>query len=83
MDTKETPKVFANRMIQMIIDHSLGEDTVVEPNDYLVIRTAFRNLGGTWEQIMLGNDQTINALKQVVSAWGNSPARQKKQPAIV
>lgn len=83
MDTKETPKVFANRMIQLIIDHSFGEDAVVEPNDYLVIRTAFRNLGGTWEQIMLGNDQTINALKQVVQAWGNSPDRQKKQSVLV
>ena len=83
MDTPDVPKVFANRMIQMIISHSLGEETVVEPNDYLVIRTAFRNLGGSWEQINLGSPKHLAALKQVVMAWGQSPDRQKKQPALV
>ena len=83
METKELPRVFANRMIQQIIENSLGDDTVIEPNDYMAIRTAFRNLGGTWEQISLGNHETVNLLKQVITAWGQDPKRQKQQPVLV
>ncbi len=83
METKELPRVFANRMIQQIIEHSFGDDMTVDPNDYMAIRTAFRNLGGSWEQISLGNHKTLELLKQVITAWGQDPKRQKNQPVLV
>lgn len=75
-DSKDTPKVFANRMIRMLVDHSMGADTNIPPNDYLVMRVAFRNMKGSWEKISLGDPRHIAMLKQVVTTW--SQQHQKK-----
>lgn len=82
-DTKDTPKVFANRMIQQIVEHSFGDTLKVEPNDFLVMRTAFRNLGGSWTEISLGSPSHLDILKQVITTWCNTPEAQKKAQGFV
>lgn len=82
-DSKATPKIFANRMIRLLVDHSLGEDTIMGADDYMVIRVAFRNMGGTWEAISLGHPDAINMLKQVVQAWSKDPKQKNKVEVFI
>ena len=82
-EIKQPPKVFANHVIRQMVDHMFGEDLVTEKVDYMVIRTAFRSLGGVWDQISLGNLQHLETLKQVVTTWGQSPGRKNKSQEII
>ena len=82
-ELKDTPKVFANRLIRQMIDHSFGEALLTEPNDYLAIRAAFRSLGGLWDQISLGSPSHLDILRQVITAWGQSPERQNTDQRLI
>lgn len=82
-DEKDTPKIFANRMIRMIVDHSFGDDMDIPADEYMVIRVAFRKMGGEWEEIFLGNHEHVNKLKQVVSMWGQQRQNKSGQPELV
>lgn len=79
----EAPKIFANRMIRMIVDHSFGDDMDIAPNEYMVIRVAFRKMGGEWEEISLGNPEHLAKLKQVVSTWGQQQQAKPGQQEMV
>lgn len=82
-DSKDTPKVFANRMIRMLVDNSLGSDTNIPPNDYLVMRVAFRNMGGTWEQISQGNHEHLAKLKQVINTWTQQHQKKPENQRLI
>jgi len=77
------PKVFANRLIRQIVDHSFGADLVIEPKDYLTMRTAFRSLKGSWDRVSLGDPAQLDLLKQVVTQWGQMPNHKKKSEDFV
>lgn len=63
------PLVFANKVVQQFANNFLG-DTVLKPNDYTVIRTTFRKLGGSWFELCHGNIDHLLMLSKVVKAWG-------------
>lgn len=83
MDEKNVPKVFANRVIRQLVDHMFGEDLVTEKQDFMVMRTAFRSLGGKWDLINKGSLPQLEMLKQVVTTWGQSPGRKNQSLEIV
>lgn len=71
------PQQLANRVIRQIVDHIFSDDMMVEPNDYLVVRTVFRRLGGTWEALICGDPAVISKLIQATSVWGSLPERKR------
>lgn len=82
-DVPDPPKVFANRLIRQVVDHSFGSDLLVEPNDYLAIRTTFRSLKGEWQEVLQGSPKHLDILKQVVTAWGQMPDRKRQESEFV
>jgi hypothetical protein len=82
-EVQKPPKVFANQVIRQMIDHMFGEDLITEKNDFLVMRAAFRSLGGQWAQVSLGSLPQLEKLKQVVTTWGQAPERRKKTQEII
>lgn len=83
IDSPDPPRIFANRVIRQLIDHSFGEDLIAEPDDFLTIRTAFRSSGGSWRRIGDGDTAHLDKLKNVVTAWGQMPGRKKHSDRIV
>lgn len=77
------PRQFANHVIQLFVAHMLAEDMVIELDDYMAIRTAFRACGGTWGEISLGNIVHLELLKKIVTAWGNMPGRKKDSDEVI
>jgi hypothetical protein len=65
-------------VIRQIVDHLLGEDLIVEKHDFMVMRTAFRSLGGEWVLVSSGSLPQLELLKQVVIQWGQAPGRRNK-----
>ena len=82
-EVQDIPKVFANRVIRQMVDHMFGEDLVTEKTDFMVMRTAFRSLGGQWGQISLGSLPHLEVLKQIVTTWGQAPDRKNTGQEIV
>lgn len=78
MDSPKTPLAFANQVIRRFVDNLLGADMIVLPEDYMAIRTAFRNLRGNWEQIDHGNLAQIQMLTNLLKAWGRQPQRKRE-----
>jgi len=64
------PLVFANRVIRQLVDHLLGEQVIMTPEDYRAIRVVFRWCKGSWEQLELGNIVHNRLLIKIISAWG-------------
>ncbi len=77
------PRQFANHVIQLFVVHMLAEDMVIELDDYMAIRTAFRTCGGSWGEISLGNIVHLELLKKIVTAWGNMPGRKKDSDEVI
>ena len=44
-DLAWSPKIFANKVILMFVQHILSEDMVIEPDDFMVIRIVFKKCG--------------------------------------
>lgn len=82
-DLQDPPKVFANRVIRQMVDHSFGEDFALEPKDYRVIRVAFASLGGSWLALSKGSLQNLSLLKQVITQWGQEPSNLHKDKEFV
>ena len=78
MDTQKAPLVFANQVIQKFVHNLLGSDMIVLPEDYMAIRTAFRNSGGNWEQVKSGNVPHLQMLIKIVKVWGAMPQRKRE-----
>lgn len=75
---KEPPSVFANRVIRQIADHLLGENLVIEPKDFMILRLVYRHLGGTWEGLIHGNCKYLQILEKVITNWGKMPGRKRE-----
>jgi hypothetical protein len=78
MDEPQPPIYFANHVIQQFVGHLFGDTLLVEAKDYMALRLVFRKLGGSWEQLQLGDIQQMDLLKKVVTAWGQMPDRKKQ-----
>lgn len=79
----EVPKVFANRLILQLVEHSFGGDLEPTKTDFLAMRTAFRSLGGSWIEISLGSPSHLDILKRVVMTWGSQPHAKAKAEEFV
>lgn len=69
-DTQDPPKILANRVIQQMVEHMLANAPVLEAQDFMVIRTTFRSMGGTWVGILEGDKKQLDLLKKTVETWG-------------
>jgi len=76
------PLVFSHRVIRQLIDHMVGEDTVTDEADFLSMRLAFRQKGGSWEKLVNGDTSQNNLLKDVVVGWSKIPGRKKKPETL-
>ena len=74
-DQQKPPLVFANRIIRQFVDHLVGENTTILPQDYLVLRTVFRWCQGSWERVGHGDIVHNRLLASILTAWGAMPGR--------
>jgi len=81
-EERNTPLIFANRLIRMMVDHVGGEDMVVLPHDYTVMRVLFRKAKGSWEKVSHGDIVQTRTLNAIVSAWAKMPARNRQTEMI-
>lgn len=78
MDQPERPPlVFANRVIRQYADHLVGDDVMILPNDYAVIRMVFRWCGGSWERLDHGDIVHNRLLAKILTTWGSKASRKK------
>jgi hypothetical protein len=82
-DREIHPRQFANHVIKQMAAHMLADDMVVEYNDFMVIRIAFRSCGGKWSEICAGDMDQLELLKNVVTAWGNMPGRKHAGDEVI
>lgn len=71
-ETQAPPLVFANRVIRQYVDHGVGAEAILLPQDYYVIRLVFRWCGGSWERLELGDIVHNRLLSRIIAAWGNT-----------
>ena len=72
------PLLFANRVIAMLVDHLVGSDYIVLPQDYSLMRVMFHANGGAWQSIMRGDMKHLLLLENIVKAWGQAEGRVKR-----
>lgn len=82
-DLKPPPKIFANHVIRQMVSHLLGEQTVVDKDDFMVLRTAFRSLGGQWSALSDGSMQHLEILQNVISQWAMMKPPQKEDDEAI
>lgn len=82
-ETKLHPLLFANHVIHQLVEHMVGEDMVIEHNDYTVLRVVFRKCGGNWSELTQGSLVQLELLKTIVSAWGQMPERVKDSDRLI
>lgn len=82
LESESPPLVFSHQVIRQLVDHMVGPDFVVDEQDFLSMRLAFRQKGGSWEKFIAGDLQHNNLLKDVVVAWSKIPGRKKKQETV-
>lgn len=74
----KTPLTFADKSIRQFADNMFGESLMILPADYLLMRTVFRHLRGTWEAVFVGDVKQVGLLSKVVQTWGNNKKDQRK-----
>ncbi len=82
-DTPQPPSIFANHVLNQFVQHLFGDELVIEPQDYLSMRVAFRQCGGQWQLVVAGDTQQLDILKRVVTAWGEMPDRKNVSDTFV
>lgn len=82
-DTEAPPLVFANHVLKQLVAHLLGEDMIVEYDDYMALRTVFRWCGGNWALLGEGDIVQLNLLAKIVSAWGQMPERTREGDRLI
>lgn len=83
MADDKTPQIFANKVIRQIVQHTLAEDMVIQPEDYLAIRKVFSQCAGSWEGLGNGDLKHLALLKKVITVWGKRPGRVKESDRLV
>jgi len=78
MADSEQPSVFANETIGQMAN-SLGVE--LEPKDFTVIRITFRNVGGSWADLVMGDPDTVDLLAQSVRALVQAKGQAKAKKA--
>ena len=79
MDTQRPPPILvANRLIRMSVDHLVGEDMVVLPDDYIALRAVFRKCKGSWERLSKGDVVHSQLLAKIITAWAQMPERKRE-----
>lgn len=78
-----TPSIFANKVILQFVQHVLAEGTTIEPKDYLVIRSAFRSVGGSWSRLADGDLVMLEILQKLITAWGKMSGRSSEDEILV
>lgn len=76
-DAEQQPLVFANRVIRQYTDHVVGDDAILLPKDYQVIRLVFRWLNGSWEKLEQGDMIQNRLLQKVITVWGKMSTSKK------
>ena len=74
---EDSPRLFGNHVISQLVGHMMGEDMLVESQDLLSLRTAFRSSGGSWLALGDGDITQMDLLKKLIGAWGKMPGRRK------
>jgi hypothetical protein len=82
-DAVWAPKVFANKVIFMFVQHVLAEDMVVEQKDYQTIRLVFRWAGGSWDALANGDVAMLELLQKIITAWGKMPERKHESDQVI
>lgn len=82
-DKPVPPHVFANNVLKQMIEHSFGDELVIEYADYQAMRVAFRSIGGLWTEIGDGNIVHMTLLAKVVTAWGQMPDRKLTSDEVI
>lgn len=72
------PTVFANKVIQRLVEQIVPGGILVTPDDYKAIRAVFRRCGGRWADFGVGDQVPIELLKTIIRAWGEMPERRRK-----
>lgn len=67
------------KVIRTYVDHLLGSQYLLGPQDYWVIRRAFKIAGGRWEAIIRGSLPHNTILEEIIKVWGKTaPSEPKK-----
>ncbi len=82
-DVAWTPLLFANKVILQFVQHVLGDDLVIEQEDYLVIRLVFRWCGGSWAALADGDVVMLELIQKIISAWGKMPERKNESDTVI
>ncbi len=83
MGGKSHPQLFANHVIRQMVSHVMGEDTVIERDDYTSMRVVFRENSGSWIALADGDLSQVDRLRRIVRAWGKMPGRFKKTDVVI
>ncbi len=82
-DAVWAPRIFANKVILQFVQHVLGEDVVVEHDDYMVVRLVFRWAGGSWDALANGDVVMLELLQKIIGAWGKMPGRKHESDTVI
>ena len=82
-DDRPEPRVFANKVLNILIRNSSGEEFVLTRDDYMALRVVFRRCGGSWGQISSGNQNHVGLLQEIVKAWCTMPERERQLEQLV
>jgi len=77
------PKLSANRVIYQLVQHTVSENLTPSAMDCMVMRIAFRKVGGSWEALFAGDQRQMNLLKFVVGSWGQMPNQVQEAGGMV
>jgi hypothetical protein len=77
------PHIFAHNVLKQMIEHSFGNELVIDYADYQALRVAFRGAGGLWGEIAHGNVTHLALLGKIVSAWGMMPDRKRITDRVI
>ena len=83
MKNEEHPLVFANHVLEKFVSHTLGDEIEILPNDYIIMRTVYRKLNGSWQEVAGGSMDHTRLLIQVVKSWGKVKGADRKKPTVV
>lgn len=78
-----TPRIFANKVILMFIQHILAEDMVVDAEDYMAIRLVFKQCKGSWDALANGDVVMLELLQKIIGAWGKMPGRKHESDSVI
>jgi len=60
------------------VDNFFGDETMVLPEDFTVMRVIFRKLGGSWEKLSQGDITQLHLMTQIINSWGNLKGKSRK-----